>query len=951
MAVDIGPKIGIDGEAEYRKKINEIISQAKTLSSEMKKLESSFDSEGKSIKENNEKKKLLNEQIKVQEERVKELNAMLEKSKEVYGENSTQTNKWQQAVNNAETELNNLKKTLSSLPSSLQIVGAKMQEVGNKMKSVGASMSQVGSTMTTRVTAPIVGGLTACIKTTMDFDSEMSKVAAISGATGDDFDSLRAKAIEMGDSTKFSATESAQAMEYMAMAGWKTEDMLSGISGIMDLAAASGEELATTSDIVTDGLTAFGLSAEDSSHFADVLAAASANANTNVSMLGESFKYVAPVAGSLGFSVEDVSVALGLMANSGIKASQGGTALRTLFTNMANPTDTMAAAMDDLGISLTNSEGEMNSLKDIMVQLRAGFGDLKVSEDDYLEALDGLNSELESGEITQEQYDKMLEDWISHTFSAEGAIKAQTAAMLAGKTGMAGLLAIVNSTDADFAKLTESVNSASESTALLADGSIVPLSEALASGQEIMEQYDGAAAQMAATMQNNAGGQLQELKSNIDTLAISIGDLLTPAVKDIITGAQEFVKKLTALDDGAKEMIVKIGLAVAAIGPALIIIGKIVGAIGTIISVSGSLTAAIGTFSTFMTATAIPAISGLAASASAAVPGILAFMAPFAPFIAIGAAVVAAGVLIYKNWDKIKETAQLVGAAVAEKWGELKAKTVETWNTLKAKTSEAWGNIKAKVSEFAGNVKQSVSEKWDGIKTKTAETWNNVKAKTVEVLKGVVQDTRTNLSNMKSAFESNGGGIKGTVAALWTGIKGNFTTGFNALNTLTNGKLGEIAGMFSGLKDKALTWGRDLIENFIQGIKDKAQALKDAAAKFIANPVEAVAGHSHPTEGPMADDYTWMPDMMKLFAKGIKDNAYLVTHAIDDVATDISVGMNGYSEQQADSSGVANAILGAIDPAAIYNAVREGASDAEITIDIDGRDLRRNLGALGVQFA
>ena len=876
---------------------------------------------------------------------------MLEKSKEVYGENSTQTNKWQQAVNNAETELNNLKKTLSSLPSSLQIVGAKMQEVGNKMKSVGASMSQVGSTMTTRVTAPIVGGLTACIKTTMDFDSEMSKVAAISGATGEDFEALREKAIEMGNSTKFSATESAQAMEYMAMAGWKTEQIMDGIPGIMDLAAASGEGLATTSDIVTDAMTAFGLSAEESTHFADVLAAASANANTNVSMLGESFKYVAPVAGSLGFSVEDVSVALGLMANNGIKASQGGTALRTLFTNMANPTDEMAIAMEKVGISLDDGAGNMKSLADIMVELRTGFSELKMTEEEYNETFGKLTESYQSGAMEEEEYQEAVSALVDELFGAEGAQKAQTASMLAGKTGMAGLLAIVNSTDADFEKLTNSINSASESTALLADGSIVPLSEALASGQEIIEQYDGAAAQMAATMADNAAGDLQILKSNMEALAISIGDLLTPALRDIIAGAQEFVQKLTALDDGTKKMIVKIGLAVAAIGPALIIIGKIVGAIGTIISVSGSLTAAIGTFSTFMTATAIPAISGLAASASAAVPGILAFMAPFAPFIAIGAAVVAAGVLIYKNWDTIKETAQLVGAAVAEKWGELKAKTVETWNNIKAKTSEAWGNIKAKVSEFAGNVKQSVSEKWDGIKTKTAETWNNVKAKTVEVLKGVLQDTKTNLTNMKAAFDSNGGGIKGTVAALWTGVKGYFTTGFNALNTLTNGKLGEIAGMFSGLKDKALTWGRDLIENFIQGIKDKAQALKDAAAEFIANPVKAVAGHSHPTEGPMADDYTWMPDMMKSFAKGIKDNAYLVTQAIDDVATDISVGMNGYSEQQADSSGVANAILGAIDPAAIYNAVREGASDAEITIDIDGRDLRRNLGALGVQFA
>ena len=203
---------------------------------------------------------------------------------------------------------------------------------------------------------------------------------------------------------------------------------------------------------------------------------------------------------------------------------------------------------------------------------------------------------------------------------------------------------------------------------------------------------------------------------------------------------------------------------------------------------------------------------------------------------------------------------------------------------------------------------------------------------------------------MKAAFDSNGGGIKGTVAALWTGVKGYFTTGFNALNTLTNGKLGEIANLFGSLKDKALTWGKDMIGNFIQGIKDKLAEWKETL-NGLAQDAANVLKHSHPKQGPMADDNTWMPDMMQLFAKGIKDNAYLLNNAIDDVATDISVGVNGYSAQQADSSGVASAILGAIDPAAIYNAVREGASDAEITIDIDGRDLRRNLGALGVQFA
>ena len=204
----------------------------------------------------------------------------------------------------------------------------------------------------------------------------MSKVSAISGATGDNFKQLKEKAMEMGKKTKFSATESAEAFEYMAMAGWKTEEMLGGIEGIMNLAAASGEDLATTSDIVTDALTAFGLSASDSAEFADVLAAASANANTNVSMMGDTFKYVAPVAGALGYSVQDTAIAIGLMANSGIKASQAGTALRSILSRMAKPTEQVQTAMNELGISLTDSNGNMKSMRQVMEDMRNGFSGL-----------------------------------------------------------------------------------------------------------------------------------------------------------------------------------------------------------------------------------------------------------------------------------------------------------------------------------------------------------------------------------------------------------------------------------------------------------------------------------------------------------------------------------------------------------------------------------------------
>ena len=233
---------------------------------------------------------------------------------------------------------------------------AKIDEAGEKLQNIGSSVENVGKKFLP-VTAAVTGLGTAAVKTAADFDSEMSKVSAISGATGDDFDQLRAKAREMGAKTKFSASEAASAMEYMA--GWKTSDMLNGIEGIMNLAAASGEDLATTSDIVTDALTAFGLSAADSGHFADILAAASSNTNTNVSMMGETFKYCAPIAGALGFSAEDTAEAIGLMANSGIKASQAGTSLRSIMNNLAGEVTFVGENIGEVTIATSNADGSM----------------------------------------------------------------------------------------------------------------------------------------------------------------------------------------------------------------------------------------------------------------------------------------------------------------------------------------------------------------------------------------------------------------------------------------------------------------------------------------------------------------------------------------------------------------------------------------------------------------
>lgn len=364
-------------------------------------------------------------------EETQKLKAEYEKLSSQLSTSESQITKTETAITKQEAAVNQSKAALTEMEAELKNVNAELarapfDEYAAKAEKVGGTLTSVGQKLLPLSTG-IAGLGVAAVKTTADFDSEMSKVSAISGATGTDLDKLRGKAREMGAKTKFSASEAAQGMQYMAMAGWKTQDMMDGLEGIMNLAAASGEDLASTSDIVTDALTAFGLSAKDSSHFSDILAAASSNANTNVSMMGETFKYAAPVLGSLGYTAEDAALAIGLMANAGIKSSQAGTTLRGAITNLAKPTDTVAAAMDKYGISLTDSSGKMLSLRELMEQLRQKLGGLSEAE------------------------------------------QAQAAAALFGKEAMSGMLAIINGSDKDFEKLAGAIDNCDGSSEKMAN--------------------------------------------------------------------------------------------------------------------------------------------------------------------------------------------------------------------------------------------------------------------------------------------------------------------------------------------------------------------------------------------------------------------------------------------------------------------------------------------------
>ncbi|MGN0326584.1 MAG: phage tail tape measure protein, partial [Lachnospiraceae bacterium] len=361
-----------------------------------------------------QKHRLLGDAIKETKERLETLKTAASQANEALAKGEISQNQYdalQREIIETENKLKSLEEQASKSAVAIQKIG----QTGESLKQLGNNISGAGEKLLP-VTGAVTALGTAAVKTAADFDSAMSQVAAVSGATGDELEQLREKAREMGSRTKFSASEAAEAMNYMAMAGWKTSDMLNGIEGIMNLAAASGEDLATTSDIVTDALTAFGLTAADSGHFADILAAASSNANTNVSMMGETFKYCAPIAGALGFSAEDTAEAIGLMANAGIKSTQAGTAMRTMMNNLAGEVKFTGASFGEMEVRTTNADGSMRSLNEILADCRVAFGQMSESE------------------------------------------KAANAEALVGKNAMSGFLAVMNAAPADIEKLSNAIS-------------------------------------------------------------------------------------------------------------------------------------------------------------------------------------------------------------------------------------------------------------------------------------------------------------------------------------------------------------------------------------------------------------------------------------------------------------------------------------------------------------
>ncbi|HCA7534499.1 TPA: phage tail tape measure protein [Staphylococcus pseudintermedius] len=539
MASPIGNmviRVDLDG-AGFNKGIAGLNRQMRMVSREMSANLSQFGRYDKSLEKSRLKVDGLTKRQQLQTQKVKELKAQYNRLSAETGENSAKTQAAASKYNEAYAKLNLYEKELAEatnemkrmeqqqrvLNTSMGKIGAKLTQWGPKFQEIGRSMQSVGRSMSLYVTAPVVAGFGAAVKKSIDFDDSMRKVKATSGATSGEFQQLRDKALEMGAKTKFSASQSAEALNYMALAGWDTKEMMSGIDGVMQLAAASGEDLGAVSDIVTDSLTAFGLKAKDSGHFADVLAQTSSKANTDVRGMGEAFKYAAPVAGALGYTVEDTSIAIGLMSNAGIKGEKAGTALRTMFTNLAKPTKAMKNQMDELGISITDSKGNMLPMRDVMDQLRGKFKGLSKDQ------------------------------------------QASAAATIFGKEAMSGALAVINASDEDYKKLTKSIDNSA-----------------------------GASKRMADEMEGGIGGSIRRMKSSIESLAISIGDVLAPYIKKLAEFIADAAAKLNEMPKGTQKVVVGLGLIAAAIGPLLVTLGVMVSTIGASFKVLGPLFKGIG---------------------------------------------------------------------------------------------------------------------------------------------------------------------------------------------------------------------------------------------------------------------------------------------------------------------------------------------------------------------
>ena len=780
----------------------------------------------------------------------------------------------QREIIETENNLRDLERQAGQSAVALQKIAA----TGEKLKTVGDNISSAGQKLLP-VTAGVTALGTAAVSTAANFESSMSQVQATMGITKDamstvngesvnTMDTLSALAKKMGSETAFSASECAEALNYLALAGYDTQQMCDTLPTVLNLAAAGGIDLAAASDMVTDAMSALGMGVDEAGTMVDQMAKTASSTNTSVAQLGEGILTIGATAKTVKGGTAELNTALGILANNGIKGAEGGTHLRNVILSLQNPTDKAAACMEQLGLDVYDSEGNMRSLNDIL-------GDLNTS-------MDGMMAAEKSNIIGQ----------------------------IFNKTDLSSVNALLANTGSTWDDLQQSI---------------------IDSG--------GAAQQMADTQLDNLQGQITILKSALEGLAISFGELLLPAIKMIVGWVQKFVDWLNGMDEGTKKVITTVALLAAALGPVLIVVGKVVSAVGTIMTIVPKVA---GVINTVKTAFAALNTTMLANPIFLIIAAITALVAAFIYlwntnedfrqfWINLWENVKEVAIAVWeaiKNffsaaWEAISSTAQAVWNGIKDffsgLWEGIKTifstvveviktiittyfniyKTIITTvlNAIKTVFTTVWNGIKTVVTTVVTAIQTFITTAWNAIKNTVTTVLNAIKTVITTVWNGIKSAVTTVVNAIKNVISTVWNGIKNTVSTVVNGIKNTVSTVFNNIKSSISGTMGNIVSVIksgfnnaisfiTSLPSKALQWGKDMIMGIVNGIKSCIGAVGDAVSS-VANKIKSFLHFSVPDEGPLTDYESWMPDFMKGLAKGIEDSKSMVAKAVNGVAADM----------------------------------------------------------------
>lgn len=853
MATNIGPRIGIDGEAKYHEQIRKLIQSTKTLKSEMQALETQttksknpFVQLGNEMTKNAEKRRILSDSISEQQNKIQKLNQHLEEMKNKGATSATEILKQEESINKATTALNKMNAELENTPT-------KLQTVGNAMQSAGDKIAGVGSTLTTHVTAPLVGLGALSLKEFSDWESAFTGVM---------------KTVDETATTSYADIE--EAIKKMA-----TET------------ASSKEEIAGVAEVAGQ----LGVGADDIEKFTKTMVMLGDSTNLSSDQAATSLARIINITGESTGNIDRLGASVVALGNN----------FATDETSIVEMSNRLAAAGTIAGLSTQDILGIATAMSSVGIQAEAGGTAMT-------QTLTGISKAVSEGGDKLEQLASVS------GMRAEEFSNAWNTSPVEALQAFIGGLSQMNEAELDTYKVLDELGMSGirqsnmlQSLALASD----TLTSAVNTSNAAYEQ-NTALVDEASKRYETFDAKMSQTKEKLSNVGVELGERLLPYVDKVLDGVDGLVQAWDNLSPGAQDAVVKIGLIAAATGPLLVGIGKVTSAAGAVITNTPIILGALGSVGTFLTGTLAPAVGSFIAAAAP-------IITPFLPFIAIAAGVVGAGVLIYQNWDTIKEKAGELKETVTTKVSEIREGVSQKWEELKQDTTEKWDGIKQKIDENGGGIQGVLVTYGEFYKQSWQSTFNAIDQTTGGKLSSIVSKVQTKLGEIKQNVDSNGGGIQGILATYGEFYQSTWESTFEAINRATGGKLGEavntvstkvgeIRNFFTNIAGEASKWGTDLIGNFISGITSKLSDLLSTVSN-VANKVASYIHFSEPDVGPLKDFHTFAPDMMKLYAQGIESNIGMVEDAMATVSG--TVARNMEQKTYSSSVGAVNIVINA----------------------------------------